>query len=436
MPNVVQTPSPVAPGSQCLAHCNMQKERSSFEKPAVPVYFSHNTALRIQRALPGNVLSPASWRRRRIPHEIPSREDIERAVYAVKTASAGGTACSPKTAGAGGTACSPRTAGAGGTTAGTGEIACSPKTAGAAGITSAVETAGAVAPPSSSDSDTSFVLADHTPIHYLVTRKPRPRNTKDRIAHVCSTTLSGTAFYRVADNVFIASSALAFVQIAALSKSFVDILQLGFELCGTYQTLRTASVSAYQVEPILTTQSISRFVKANPSLRGARKVSRLLRYLRDGSASPRETKLALLLGLPMMYGGYGLGMPTMNYEVQATPAAQAISNRQTFRCDLCWPSAKVDVEYQSRMEHESEDGHEGERLHARDSRRSNALKSMGWHVVEVTANEFESYEAMETIALSVRKLIGMRKQVRVDDYHARKLRLRRQLGMATHLGYE
>lgn len=423
MPNVVQTPFPATPGSQCLAHCNMQKERSSFEKPAVPVYFSHNTALRIQRALPGNVLSSASWRRRRIPHEIPSREDIERAVYAVKTAGTGEITCSPNTAGTVRTACSPNTAGTVGT-------ACSPNTAGA------VKAAGAVAPPNSSTSDASFILADHAPVHYLVTRKPRPRNTKDRIAHVCSTTLSGTAFYRVADNVFIASSALAFVQIAALSKSFVDILQLGFELCGTYQTLRTASVSAYQVEPILTTQSISRFIKANPSLRGARKVSRLLRYLRDGSASPRETKLALLLGLPMMYGGYGLGMPTMNYEVQATPAAQAISNRQTFRCDLCWPSAKVDVEYQSRMEHESEDGHEGERLHARDSRRSNALKSMGWHVIEVTANEFESYEAMETIALSVRKLIGTRKQVRVDDYHARKLRLRRQLGMATHLGYE
>ncbi len=63
-----------------------------------------------------------------------------------------------------------------------------------------------------------------------------------------------------------------------------------------------------------------RLRRRNPSLRGAAKAAKALRYVADNSASPRETKKAILLGLPMMYGGYGLGIPRMNYEVKANPA--------------------------------------------------------------------------------------------------------------------
>ncbi|WP_417341431.1 hypothetical protein [Gordonibacter urolithinfaciens] len=156
---------------------------------------------------------------------------------------------------------------------------------------------------------------------------------------------------------------------------------------------------------------------------GARKVQRILPYLADGSASARESKLALILGLPLSRGGYGLGIPLMNYEVSANSAARAISGRRSFRCDLCWPEAKLDVEYQSR-EH-----HEGEVSRLRDSRRANALVAMGWIVIGVTNDELDSMLATDTIAASIRKRLGKRLQMSFPDHHARKLRLRRELGL-------
>ncbi len=113
----------------------------------------------------------------------------------------------------------------------------------------------------------------------------------------------------------------------------------------------------------------------------------------------------------------------MNYEVSANSAARAISGRRSFRCDLCWPEAKLDVEYQSR-EH-----HEGEVSRLRDSRRANALVAMGWIVIGVTNDELDSMLATDTIAASIRKRLGKRLQMSFPDHHARKLRLRRELGL-------
>ena len=130
----------------------------------------------------------------------------------------------------------------------------------------------------------------------------------------------------------------------------------------------------------------------------------------------------------MMHGGQGLGIPSMNHEVPANGAAWAISHRKSFRCDACWPEAKLDVEYQSK------ENHEGENSRIRDSRRANALVAMGWTVVGVTNDELDSLVAMDAIADGLRRHLGKRKQMRIPDHHARKLKLRRCLGLPA--GYE
>lgn len=186
--------------------------------------------------------------------------------------------------------------------------------------------------------------------------------------------------------------------------------------------------TAYQVDPLTCTKALRAFVSRNPSLRGSGKIEAILPYLADGSASPRETKQALVFGLPMMYGGYGLGIPRMNFEVEASAAARALTGKSSFRCDLCWPEAKLDVEYQSR------ENHSGEEKRISDSRRTNALIAMGWTVIGITNDELDSLAATDAIAEAIRKQLGKSSHVRVSNYHAKKLKLRRQLGLP--LGYE
>lgn len=213
------------------------------------------------------------------------------------------------------------------------------------------------------------------PAHVLVGSAALGRPSKAVKSHSLTVPLSGTSFYRLGDGVFACVPALAFVQEAARGKSLVAMLELGYELCGTYRTRRTGAAAAYGVEPLASVRSLGGYAARNASVDGARKVGRALRYLADGSASARETKQALVLGLPHRHGGYGLGIPHMNYEVGASRAAESLTGKKSFRMDLCWPERKLDVEYQSR------EWHEGEASRVSDSRRANALMSMGWTVV-------------------------------------------------------
>lgn len=263
------------------------------------------------------------------------------------------------------------------------------------------------------------------PVHVLVGTGSHRRLSDACKEHVCSVSLTGRPFFRLTKEAYTAVPAFAFIQVASREKSETSILELAYELCGTYQTKRTGVDCEYQVAPLSSVRELREFASLNSSVDGAFKVARALRYVADGSASPRETKQTLVLGLPHMYGGYGLGIPRMNYEVKASKAARAITGKSCFRCDLCWPEAKLDVEYQSR------ESHEGEASRISDSRRANALAAMGWTVIGITNDELDSLAATDTIANTIRRLLGKRAQIRVADYHARKLKLRRQLGLPT-----
>lgn len=261
-------------------------------------------------------------------------------------------------------------------------------------------------------------LRIHGPRHVLVGGSAHLRPNDHSISHMRTTPYRGKSFIEIAQ-LRVATPELAFAQMATVL-SYVKLLELGYEICGSYQVDRTSGRAEYQIMPLTSTQRIRAYLKRNPSIRGARKALRALRYVTDGSASPRETKLAITLLLPANDGGYGLNGLAMNHRVDCTPAAQEISCRSHLRCDLCWPDLKLDVEYQSRTEHE------GERNRIRDSRRANALEAMGWRVVGITNEELNSYAATDAIALGLRRRMG-KAAPRTPCYHMRKIMLRREL---------
>ncbi len=259
------------------------------------------------------------------------------------------------------------------------------------------------------------------PAHVLV-GNPNCRASPTCKPHVHGNPLPSGSLLRLDRETTLTAPATSFVHLARQASETALLSELGWEMCGSYQTKRTGTRPAYQVEPLTSTRALRTYVTKNPSMGGARKVQRILPYLADGSACPRANRSShSSSGCPCHAEGYGLGIPRMNYEVSANSAARAISGRRSFRCDLCWPEAKLDVEYQSR-EH-----HEGEVSRLRDSRRANALVAMGWIVIGVTNDELDSMLATDTIAASIRKRLCKRLQMRFPDHHARKLGLRREL---------
>ena len=273
--------------------------------------------------------------------------------------------------------------------------------------------------------DLARLLLNEDRVHVLVNKRAGCRVNKRLVSHLCTGALPRQPFACVAKDLYAAVPNFALCQKAALEKDAVALLLLLWEACGTYQTSATGFAERYQVTPITTFRSLALFVASNSAVRGARKIARLLRYVSAYAASPREAQLALLLGLPLRYGGYNLGIPQMNWRVEAKGEARSIARRSHFRCDLCWPEARIDMEYQSR------EMHGGEEKRVDDSRRANALTEMGWTVVGVTGDELASITATDAIADALRKRLGKR-ACRVDEaLLARRMQLRSRLGLST-----
>lgn len=269
------------------------------------------------------------------------------------------------------------------------------------------------------------------PAHYLVGSRAFKHRTERHAPHHVAVTMPSSSILRLSGGSYCCSPALAFVQsVASMGdagciESKIAMLELGWELCGTYRTKKTARQTVYDAPQLTTVRTIKDFVRKNGGMHGINKVRRLLPYLVDNSASPRETKLALLLMLPCRFGGYGFGMPVLNREISATQGARALARKGSFRGDIVWPRAKLDVEYQSREQHS------GEQSRIEDSRRTNALTLMGWNVVEITNAELDDLAAMDQIARTIRSALKAHTGNNINDYARRKAELRQALGLPT-----
>ena len=270
----------------------------------------------------------------------------------------------------------------------------------------------------------SFLSEELTPpVHLLFQGSSHHRRTSLRIPHRCSSLPKGRAFVKLGENMFAAIPNLALCELADSAKGFLELLLLLWEACGCYRTVLTGSRTAYETKSLTSLASLTRFVTENTHVHGAAKIKRVLRYVRDGSASTRESQIALFMGLPLRYGGFNLGMPLMNHRVNASSEARIIGGRSYFKCDLCWPESKIDVEYQS------DESHEGKPMRIRDSRRTNALISMGWTVINITNNEARSLSTLEQISERVRKILRRRAHPSSRELDIKRLRLHRGLGI-------
>ena len=139
--------------------------------------------------------------------------------------------------------------------------------------------------------------------------------------------------------------------------------------------------------PVSCLRAMEWFSAQSASSKAGRAMARAVRYAVDGSASPMETALALMLCLPKTAGGYGLPKPQMN---RVLPLDAETGRVRV--ADLFWPEAKVAVEYDSDAFHA-----EKEKLR-RDALRRNQLESQSVTVLTATAEHLSSLAALDELA--------------------------------------
>lgn len=118
-----------------------------------------------------------------------------------------------------------------------------------------------------------------------------------------------------------------------------------------------------------------------------------LRWIADGSRSPKETDLYLILCLPQALGGFAFPRPILNHVIDMRNVHDGFFARWgTCTVDLYWPYARLVVEYDSKANHADKGA---EKVMA-DVKRADALRALGYEVVTIrTADLYDDSKLRE-----------------------------------------
>jgi len=232
-------------------------------------------------------------------------------------------------------------------------------------------------------------------------------------------------FVAAKDDLMVSSPEFCFLQMAS-ELSLVELIELGFELCGEYSLFveddpDVSESGFYNRKALTSTKKLDAFVARMPHVWGQLKARRALRYLLDGSASPMETKLAILLTLPYKLGGYGFIPPKLNSRLMPSKTAKRTSSKGFYSCDLYWPDYGVAVEYDSDL------FHTGSTRIADDSKRRNTLALMGVTVITVTKQQLYSSRELEKVTKILAGFLEKRLKYKNPGFSIAHRELRNQL---------
>lgn len=256
------------------------------------------------------------------------------------------------------------------------------------------------------------------PLHVMVSNCSARAGGKRIVAHVRTAPVPPKAFSRCGED-FMSVPEFAFVQLAD-ALSFGELLMLGAMLCGTYDVDENGALMA-NVAAVTDAARLRDCVQAAGRFRGRAKALLATRYIVDGAASPREAMLVYLLCLPYRLGGYGLPMPLLNHRLALPKEKRGYgSTQRSVVCDLYWPDARIDVEYDS-------EEHHADSL-AKDARRRTWLEEMGITAINVSKAQLRNSVLFDELAHMLARKVGKRLRAG-DSFEAKRDELRRQLGV-------
>ena len=209
------------------------------------------------------------------------------------------------------------------------------------------------------------------------------------------------------NGVEVCSMAPTFVQLASTSVDDLDLIAVAYEITGSYCLAPWSERSCvYGIEPLTTVEELVGYAMAARAVesRGAARALRLLPFVREGSASPRETDLAIMFALPRVRGGLGLDGFQLNKEVELAGRAAELLGHPSIRADFLWKGrgGRRDV----MAEYESNEWHLTSKAIDRDARRREAVVSSGYAVHRITNEQLLDAGHLLTLAEEIACELG------------------------------
>lgn len=237
---------------------------------------------------------------------------------------------------------------------------------------------------------------DEKPVSILVSCKANMRKSQNLSPRIWSGKHPSRSFYKIAQDLYISTPEAAFLQLGKES-SLIQLITIGYELCGSYGLSAQSDSGFLRREPRSNPQFIERYLEKCDGIHGVKAAKRASSYIAKGSASPMESLLSMLLCLPPSLGGFGLPRPELNFPIETNEGGIVMR-----RCDLYWPDQRFALEYDSDTFHS-----DASKLHLDSSRRS-TLEKAGVHVVSVTKNQVFDRGQLFNLATIVSKRLGKR----------------------------
>lgn len=183
------------------------------------------------------------------------------------------------------------------------------------------------------------------------------------------------SFYKIDNRLYVSSPELLFCQMAN-ELTIEKLLLLGYEICGSYALDFNRESGFVNNVPALTSAAeidkyIQRLKKHSQNFRGLKKATRAVKYIKDGSASPKESRLAIILCAPRNLGGFGVKNCVLNEPVKLSKSARIICGQEFVKPDISIPKNKIAIEYDSDYFHNNDE------QNRRDKKRIDALQHDG-----------------------------------------------------------
>ena len=242
------------------------------------------------------------------------------------------------------------------------------------------------------------------PLDTVVRARGERRNCDALNDRVWSGPLSGQLTW-LDNEAWVCSFPATFVQLASLLDE-AELAALAYEACGTYGLPSTALYEGAQdLAPLTTVAELGSYASAARALgvRGAKRARSALELVADGSNSPRETDVAVLLSLSRRKGGYDLRGFEMNATIKVPKSQRAALGQATISPDFLWLDKKVSLEYDSNAHHLSP------REKEHDEARRRVLENLGFRVFVMTNEVIRSDVKLSAFMQDLQEALGVRR---------------------------
>lgn len=263
------------------------------------------------------------------------------------------------------------------------------------------------------------VLAKPAPIELLVGKASARHALESVRAHVCGWELPPGSLIQLDDNGFVCCPELVFIQIAE-ALDFVGAVAAGCALCSDYvlDPSSAGGVAQRSSGPLTSTKKLAAYLRKVSGMAGTKQAKKALAYVHDSARSPRETALAMMLGLPVRYGGFALGRLSLNRRRSVYNGVDATGNRRyaTRYPDIVFTAVGTDgVERTVGVEYNPWSTHAGRQKAQADAQRRNEFSAQSsLTLIEVTNGQANDYVAMRKVADQVRRALKLRQRPRLD----------------------